>query len=258
MRVQTHPTVGLSKVLRKYSRLMGPESGHCVESLISAVSRIFSLNQARLPRQSPMPLCRKSGTSLVSWAPWRCRAGWCDRRSCPVAGDASAHVCGQYSGLAAEHWDDGVVDVGGRYAAGAEGEQQVCPLAGAPVGELRPAGAGGLPRFDGLAEDRVDRLGERGAGLCARDVEQADRVTGQDLRRVPGDRGAVVLLSRRLCSKEHALKLVAGHPPLVLSGGAGCHRRGGTACPTTCRTSSRSRRPARALPRTGRSHHGCR
>jgi len=105
-----------------------------------------------------------------------------DRGPCPVAGDGPAHVGGRDCGLAAEHGDDGVVDVGGGDAAGAEGEQQVRPLAGAPVGELRLAGADGLPRLDGLAEDRVDRLGEGGAGLVRRDVEQADRVPGQDLR----------------------------------------------------------------------------
>jgi len=101
------------------------------------------------------------------------RAGGCD---------GAAHVGVRDSGFAAEHRDDGAVDVGGGDAAGAEGEQQVCPLAGAPVGERRLAGAGGLPRLDGLAEDWVDRLGERGASLVRWDVEQADGVAGQDLR----------------------------------------------------------------------------
>ncbi|HYA50919.1 MAG TPA: hypothetical protein VEG33_07080, partial [Streptosporangiaceae bacterium] len=94
-----------------------------------------------------------------------------DRGPCPVAGDGAAHVGVGGPGLAAEHRDDGVVDVGGGDAAGAEGEQQICPLAGAPVGQLRLGGTGSLPVLDGLAEDRVDRLGERGAGLVRRDVE---------------------------------------------------------------------------------------
>jgi len=84
-------------------------------------------------------------------------------------------------GLAAEHRDDRVVDVGGGDLPRPEGEQQVNLLAGAVVGELRLGGAGGLPGVEGLAEDRVDGLGERGAGLVRGDVEQADCVAGQDL-----------------------------------------------------------------------------
>jgi hypothetical protein len=76
---------------------------------------------------------------------------------------------------------------------GPEGEQQVDELAGAAAGELRLGGAGGLPGVEGLAQDRAGRLGERGAGLVGRHVQQADRVAGQDLLRVAGDLGAVVL-----------------------------------------------------------------
>jgi hypothetical protein len=66
-------------------------------------------------------------------------------------------------------------------------------LAGASVGELRLAGADGLPGVEGLAEDRAGWLGERGTGLVGRHVQQADRVAGQDLLGVARDRGAVVL-----------------------------------------------------------------
>ncbi|MFF9624006.1 hypothetical protein [Streptomyces griseosporeus] len=110
-----------------------------------------------------------------------------------MAGDVAADVGGRDSGLAAEHRDDGVVDVAGGDAAGPDSEQRVDQLAGAAVGELRLVGAGSLPGVDGLAENRVDRLGEGGAGLVGGDVEQADRVAGQDLLRVAGDRCPVVL-----------------------------------------------------------------
>ena len=83
-----------------------------------------------------------------------------------MAGDAPAHVGRRDSGLAAEHGDDGAVDVGGGDAAGAKGEQQVGPLAGAPVGELRLAGADGLPRLDGLVSPAVEDV--HGAGVCRR------------------------------------------------------------------------------------------
>ncbi|MFE0514157.1 hypothetical protein [Streptomyces sp. NPDC058964] len=45
----------------------------------------------------------------------------------------------------------------------------------------------------GLAKERVDGLGERGAGLVGGDVEQADRVARQDLPEVACDGGPVVL-----------------------------------------------------------------
>jgi hypothetical protein len=110
-----------------------------------------------------------------------------------VAGDRAAHVGGGDAGFAAEHRDDGVVDVGAGHAAGTGGEEQVDAFVGAPVGERRLSGADGLPGVDGLAEDRVDGLGEGGAGLVGGHVEQADGVAGQDVRGVSGDWGAVVL-----------------------------------------------------------------
>ena len=61
------------------------------------------------------------------------------------------------------------------------------------VGERRLGGPGGLPGVDGLAEDRVDRFGERGAGLVGGHVAQTDGITGQDIGGVAGDRSAVVL-----------------------------------------------------------------
>ena len=97
-----------------------------------------------------------------------------DRGPGPVAGDVPADVGGGNAGLAAEHRDDRVIDVGGGDLPGPEGEQQVDELAGAAVGELRLGGADGLPGVEGLAQDRVDRLGERGAGLVGRHVQQAE------------------------------------------------------------------------------------
>lgn len=126
-------------------------------------------------------------------------------------------------GLAAEHRDDGVVDVAGGDAAGSDGEQRVDPLAGGAVGELRLVGAGGLPGVDGLAEDQVDRLGEGGAGLVGRDVEQADRVAGQDLLRVAGDGCPVVPPARTRSSGPAPYTLTAAvlaEAPNLSSSGA--------------------------------------
>jgi len=53
-----------------------------------------------------------------------------------------------------------------------------------PVLWVQPAGlagAQGLPGVDGLADDRVDGLGERGAGLVDGDVEEADGIVGEDV-----------------------------------------------------------------------------
>jgi hypothetical protein len=117
----------------------------------------------------------------------------CDRGSGSVAGDVASDVGGWDAGLAAKHRNDGVVDVVGGEPAGSDGEQQVDPLAGAPVQQSRLGWPGGLPGVEGLAEDRIHRLGERGAGLVRGDVEQADCVARQDLVGVAGDRGSLVL-----------------------------------------------------------------
>ena len=50
-----------------------------------------------------------------------------------------------------------------------------------------------LPRLDRLADQRVDGLGERGAGLVGGDIQQADGVPGEDFSGVAGDRHTVVL-----------------------------------------------------------------
>jgi hypothetical protein len=66
-------------------------------------------------------------------------------------------------------------------------------LVGLAVQGQRLGGAQGLPGFDGLAQQRVHRLGEGGAGLVDGDVEQADGILGEDVAGVAGDRLALVL-----------------------------------------------------------------
>lgn len=73
------------------------------------------------------------------------------------------------------------------------GEEEVDVLGGLAIEHGRLLGADGLPGFDGLAEERIDGLGEGGARLVGGDIEQADRVTCQGLAGVAGDRHAVVL-----------------------------------------------------------------
>jgi hypothetical protein len=127
-----------------------------------------------------------------------------------VAGDAASDVDGRDTCLVAEHRDDRVIDVGQGDSASAEGEQQVDSLACAAVEKLRLGGAHRLPDVEGLAEDRVDRLGERGAGLVRRNIEQADRITHQDLIGVTGE-GFVVVLPANAADPQ-AGDLVAALP----------------------------------------------
>jgi LacI family repressor for deo operon, udp, cdd, tsx, nupC, and nupG len=68
-------------------------------------------------------------------------------------------------GLTAEHGDDLLVDVVLGDPLGADGEQELRPLAGLGVQHLRLVRPHGLPCLDGLAQQRVDRLGERGGWL---------------------------------------------------------------------------------------------
>jgi hypothetical protein len=96
--------------------------------------------------------------------------------------------------------DDRGVGVGPGDAAGAEGEQERGLLAGLAVCHRRLGWPGGLPCLDGLAQQRVYRLGECGAGLVDGQVQQADRVAGQDLPGVAGDRRVVKVIARTNCS----------------------------------------------------------
>jgi hypothetical protein len=75
----------------------------------------------------------------------------------------------------------------------ADGEEQADVLAGLAVQPRGLGGPQGLPGFDGLPDDRVDGLGERGAGFVDWYVEQADGVGGEDLARVTGNGQPVVL-----------------------------------------------------------------
>ena len=103
-----------------------------------------------------------------------------------MAGDVAADVGGGDAGLGAQRRDDRVVDVVLGDGLGADREQHVDALAGLAVQPLRLVGPQRLPGLDGLADDRVDGLGERGAGLVHGNVEQADRVLGEDLAGVAG------------------------------------------------------------------------
>ena len=95
-----------------------------------------------------------------------------DRRPGAVAGDRAADVLARDAGLAAQQRDQHPVDVVRAELRAAEAEQHVDQLAGLAVGELRVRGPGLLPRVDRVADERVDRLGERGRGLVGRHVEQ--------------------------------------------------------------------------------------
>ncbi|WP_331740124.1 hypothetical protein OG613_45415 (plasmid) [Streptomyces sp. NBC_00015] len=66
-------------------------------------------------------------------------------------------------------------------------------FAGLAVEHLRLLRPQFLPCLDRLAQQRIDGLGERGAGLVGGDVQQADGVSRQYLVGVAGDRGPLVL-----------------------------------------------------------------
>ena len=73
------------------------------------------------------------------------------------------------------------VDVVAGDRVGADGEQHVGVLAGLAVQPGWLGGAQRLPGLDGLPDDRVDGLGERGAGLVHGHVQQADGILGEDV-----------------------------------------------------------------------------
>jgi hypothetical protein len=70
-------------------------------------------------------------------------------------------------------------------ALGAVGEQQVHALAGLAVQDGGLGGPHRLPGGDGLSQERVNGLGECGAGLVNGDIEQADCRQVGDARREP-------------------------------------------------------------------------
>ena len=116
-----------------------------------------------------------------------------DRRAGPVAGDVAADLGGGDVGLGVQRRGEGVVDLGLGDRVRADGEQQVGLLAGLAVGARGLGWPQCLPRLDRLADDRVDGLGDRGAGLVDGHVEQANGVAGEDVAGVGGDGLPVVL-----------------------------------------------------------------
>jgi len=110
-----------------------------------------------------------------------------------VAGDVAPDIRGRDAGPLAERRDDRGVDVGLTDVTGAQREHEVSMFAGLAVQHRRLVGSDRLPGLDRLADERVDRFRERRAGLMGRDVEQADRVAGENLGGVAGDRYPVML-----------------------------------------------------------------
>jgi hypothetical protein len=72
-------------------------------------------------------------------------------------------------------------------------EQEVHLLAGLAVEHLGLRWPDGLPYLDCIAQQGIDGLGERSAGLVCRDVEQTDRVLSEHVVGVARDRRPVVL-----------------------------------------------------------------
>lgn len=110
-----------------------------------------------------------------------------------MTGDLAAHVVGRDAGLGAQRWDDRLVEVGAGDGLGAHREQHVDALTGLAIDHRWLRRACDLPGLDRLAEQWVDRFGERDAGLVHGHVEQANGVLGEHVAGVGGDRGAVVL-----------------------------------------------------------------
>jgi hypothetical protein len=116
-----------------------------------------------------------------------------DRGPRPVAGDVAADVGGWDTGLGTECRNDAFVQVPTADALGSVGEQQVHPLTGLAVQDGGLGWPDRLPGGDSLPQQRVYRLGEGGAGLVHRDIEQADGVLGEYLILGAGDVDVIVL-----------------------------------------------------------------
>src|SRR5262249_61226683 len=95
----------------------------------------------------------------------------------PVARQCAARVLLGDSGLAAQCWDDLLVEVDGADELAAPGEQVLAALPGLAVGDVGLRRTDELPRLDELPSDRVDRLAERAGGLVLRDAQQAELVS---------------------------------------------------------------------------------
>ena len=98
-----------------------------------------------------------------------------------MAGDVAAHVGGRDAGFGAERRDDRVVDVVPGDRLGADGEQHVDVLAGLAVERRGWAGRAACQASMAWPSERVDGLGERGAGLVHGHVQQADGLVGEDV-----------------------------------------------------------------------------
>src|SRR4051794_38712563 len=91
----------------------------------------------------------------------------------PVAGDASARIFSRDAGLLAQRWDERLVHVAWRYSASTKTEKHRYRLGRLGIDEERLRWPLRLPQGNGLADQRVHRLGVAGAGLVRRHVQQA-------------------------------------------------------------------------------------
>jgi hypothetical protein len=99
-----------------------------------------------------------------------------DRGARPMARDAAARVLPWHARLAAERRDQRVIEVFARDAPGSKTEQQRHGFTRPRIEPQRLHGPDGFPRLDRSADERIDGLGEGGARLVCRDVEQTHRV----------------------------------------------------------------------------------
>lgn len=109
-----------------------------------------------------------------------------DGRARPMARDATARVVSGHARLATEGGDERLIEIVACDPLGAQADEQRHGLARASIEQQRLSGTDSLPRVDRLADERIDGLGERGAGFVGRHVEQADAV-GAIGARLPAD-----------------------------------------------------------------------
>ena len=96
-----------------------------------------------------------------------------------MTGDVAAYIGERHTGLFTEGRDQSLVEIVYSYPGEANEKEKIDEFSGLRVGELHTLRAYLFPRRDGLTDNTIYRLGESGAGLVDRNIEQANGVGRQ-------------------------------------------------------------------------------
>ena len=100
-----------------------------------------------------------------------------------MSGDVATDICERHTGLDAKRGDEGVVQIRLTHTREPNHEEKIHDLSSLPVRALGILWTNLLPSCNGFSNDTIHWLGKSCPGLVSLHVEQADRISGQNVAR---------------------------------------------------------------------------